>query len=204
MKKIITISREFGSGGRYVGRLLAESLKIPFYDNELIDMLSKKSNYSKDFIKKTEDVKTSSFLYNLSTEGIFMHNPYGAMAPNDKLFIIQNNLIKELAEKGPCVIVGRCSNYILRERDDVLNVFITCDMKHRIERCVKHFGIAEKDAQRELRKKDKARASNFNYYTGSEWGVVKNYDVALNTGTFGVEKCAEILKSLLDCDAQAD
>ena len=196
MGKIITISREFGSGGRYVGRLVSEILNIPFYDEELNRMLSEQSNYSNEFIEKSEDVRTSSFLYNLSTEGAFMNSPYGAMAPNDKLFVLQNSIIKELADKGPCVIIGRCADYILRDRDDVLRVFVTCDMKNRIERCVNYYGIAEKDVEKSLKKKDKARSSNYSYYTGGEWGIVKNYDITINSGSFGVEKCAEIIANL--------
>ncbi len=99
MYKIVTISREYGSGGRYVGRLLSEKLGIPFYDKELIDMLAEKSNYSAEYIKENEDSRTSSFLYNFSTEGVLLNSPYGAMSPGDKLFLLQNNLIKEIAEK---------------------------------------------------------------------------------------------------------
>lgn len=196
MYKIITISREYGSGGRYVGRILSEKLGIPFYDKELIDMLAEKSHYSAEYIKENEDKKTKSFLYTLSTEGILLNNPYDTMAPDDKIFLMQNNLISELAEKGPCIIIGRCADYILRERDDVLNVFITCDMPHRIERCVKYYGIEEKDAQKVLKKKDKGRASKYSYYAGKDWGVAKNYDITLNSGSFGVEKCAEIIADL--------
>ena len=196
MGKIITISREFGSGGRYVGRLVSEILNIPFYDEELTRMLAEQSDYSSEFIEKSEDVRTSSFLFNLSTEGVFMNNTYGAMAPNDKLFVLQNNIIKELADKGPCVIIGRCGDYILRDREDVLRVFVTCDMPNRVERCVKYYGIPEKDVEKSLKKKDKARSSNYSYYTGGEWGVVKNYDITINSGSFGVEKCADIIAEL--------
>ncbi len=196
MGKIITISREFGSGGRYVGRLVSELLNIPFYDEELNRMLAEQSNYSNEFIKKSEDVRTSSFLYSLSTEGAFMNNLYGALSPNDKLFVLQNNIIKELADKGPCVIIGKCGDYILRDRDDVLRVFITCDMENRIKRCVEYYGIAEKDVEKNLKKRDKARSSNYSYYTGGEWGIVKNYDLTINSGSFGVEKCAETIASL--------
>ncbi len=196
MYKIVTISREYGSGGRYVGRLLSEKLGIPFYDKELIDMLAEKSNYSAEYIKENEDSRTSSFLYNLSTEGVLLNSPYSAMSPGDKLFLLQNNLIKEIAEKGPCIIIGRCADYILRDRDDVLNVFITCDIDGRIERCIKYYGIDEKEAAKMLKKKDRARASKYNYYAGKEWGVAKNYDVTLNSGSFGVEKCAEMIAKL--------
>jgi len=196
MSKIITISREFGSGGRYIGELLAKKLGIDFYDRELIKMIAKESNYSDEFVKESEDTRNYSFLYNLATEGYYMHNPYGVLAPADKLFVVQNEIIRELADKGPCVIIGRCADYILRDRDDVLNVFITCDMPHRIERCIKFYGINEKDVEKSLRRRDKARASNYNYHTGGEWGNARNYDVTLNSGSFGVEKCAEILASL--------
>ena len=196
MKKIITISREFGSGGRYIGELLAKNLGIPFYDRELINLVAKETNYAEEFIDENEDVKTSSFLYSLVTEGYFINSPYGIMSPNDKVFSAQTQVIRDLSEKGPCVIVGRCADYILRNREDVLNVFVTCDMPHRVERCTKYYGIAEKDVEKTLRKKDTARAAKYNYYTGGEWGIAKNYDVTLNSGSFSVEKCAEIIANL--------
>lgn len=200
MKQIITISREFGSGGRYVGEILAKKLNIPFYDRELINLIAKESNYASEFIDQNEDAKTSSFLYGLVTEGYFINSPYGVISPNDKVFSAQTQVINDVAEKGPCVIVGRCADYILRERNDVLNVFITCDMPHRIERCINYYGIDGKDVEKTLRKKDKARASKYNYYTGGEWGIAKNYDITLNSGSFGVEKCAEIIAHLYESE----
>ena len=193
MYNIITISREYGSGGRYVGKLLAEKLGVPFYDKELIHMLAEKSNYSSEYIEKHEDTHVNSLLFSLSTEGVFMNNPYDALTPNDRIFFAQNEVIKELAEKGPCVIVGRSADYILKDRDDVLSVFVTCDMENRIKRAVEHYGIAEKDAPKLLKRKDKARANKYNYYTDLEWGEASNYDLTVNTGTFGVQKCAEII-----------
>ena len=193
MYNIITISREYGSGGRYVGKLLSEKLGIPFYDKELIYMLAEKSNYSSEYIEKHEDTHVNSLLFSLSTEGVFMNNPYDALTPNDRIFFAQNEVIKEIAEKGPCVIVGRCADYILKERDDVLNVFITCDMKNRIARATQFYGLDEKAAPKILKKKDKARASKYNYYTDLEWGAASNYDLTINTGKFDVEKCAEII-----------
>ena len=199
MNRLVTISREFGSGGRYIGELLAKRLGIDFYDRELINLIAKESNYSEEFIEKSEDTRNYSFLYNLATEGVYVNNPYGVLAPNDKVFIAQNEIIRKLADKGPCVIVGRCADYILRDREDVLNVFITCDMPHRVERCVKYYGINDKDVEKTLKKKDKIRASNYNYHTGGEWGVAKSYDVTLNSGSFGAQKCAEILANLYNC-----
>lgn len=196
MYKVITISREYGSGGRYVGNVLAEKLGIPFYDRELIALLSEKSNYSKKYIEKNEDTRTTSFLYGLATEGIYMANPYDSLTPTDKIFFAQDELIKELAEKGPCIIVGRCADYILRHRNDVLNVFISCDIKHRIERGIKYYKLEEKNAEKTLRKKDKARASTYNYYTDRIWGSPDNYDIAINTGTFSIEQAADII---VDC-----
>ena len=196
MYNIITISREYGSGGRYVGKLLAEKLGVPFYDKELIYMLAEKSNYSCEYIEKNEDSQPNSLLFTLSTEGVFMNNPYDALTPNDKIFFAQNEVIKEIAQNGPCVIVGRCADYILKDRDDVLNVFITCDMENRIARSVEYYGLDEKTAPKILKKKDKARANKYNYYTDLVWGAANNYDLTVNTGKFGVEKCAEIIEKL--------
>lgn len=193
MYKVITVSREYGSGGRYVAKLVAEKLGIDFYDDELINMLAEKSKFSAGYIKSHEDKHTSSFLYNIATDGVIINNPYGSLSPTDKIFIAQNDLIRELAEKSPCVIVGRQADYILKDRDDVLKTFITCDMENRIKRSVTYYGLEGKDLEKLLRKKDKARAGKYAYYTDFEWGLAKNYAITLNTGLIPVEQCAEII-----------
>lgn len=193
MYKIITISREYGSGGRYVGRLAAQKLGIDFYDDELINMLAQKSHYSESFVKSHEDAHTSSFLYSIATDGVIINNPYGSLSPTDKIFIAQTELIRELAEKGPCVIVGRQADYILKDRDDVLKIFITCDMENRIKRSLEYYGLEEKDIEKQLKKKDKARAAKYAYYTDFEWGLQKNYAATLNTGEIDPQRCAEII-----------
>lgn len=195
MKKVVTIGREFGSGGRYIGQLAAEKLGYKFYDRELILLMAKESGLSDEFIEESGEKITSSLLFNVAMGGMYLSNSYNnnLMPLSDKIFVVQTKIINQIANEGPCVIVGRCADYILKERDDCLNVFIHCDMEDKIERAVKFYNMNQKNIEKEIRKKDKARASHYYYYTGIEWGVAKNYDVTLNSGKIGSEKCADII-----------
>ena len=120
------------------------------------------------------------------------------MSLQDEIYFIQNRIIKDLAEKGSCVIVGRCADYILREREDVLNVFIYADMESKLERAVTHFGLEKESAPAVLKKKDKARSNHYKYYTDQEWGMASNYDLCLNSGLIGIEGCVKTIQQVLD------
>lgn len=191
MKSVITISREYGSGGRFIGRMLADELSIPFYDNEIITLAAKESGYSEKVFEKAEQISTHSLLYSLSmfgsAEGIY------GLPLSDKVYLVQSEIIKKCAEEGPCVIVGRCSDYVLRERDNVINFFIHSNMEYKIKRAVKFYGINEIKAQSIIEQKDKKRATYYNYYTSQRWGNIENYNMSINSDTIGVENAVKLL-----------
>ncbi len=187
-KNIITIGRQLGSGGRTVGKKLADALGIAYYDRELIDEVAKQSGFSAAFIEKTEEKANNNFLYNLgmSTGGYFdVISMTGDTAPlSTQVFLAQQKVILSYAQK-PCVIVGRCADYFLRDRDDVLSVFLYADHEKRVERAVKHYGCDRKKALDLIAKSDKARARHYSDFTDWEWGDKSHYDLMLNTTTVG-------------------
>lgn len=190
---VITISRQYGSGGRFVGRKLAEKLGIPFYDNELISIAAKESGYAESLFANAEKNTTYSLLYSLSMFGTSTGGMYG-LPLSDKVFLIQSDIIKQIADKGPCVIVGRCADYVLREREDVIHFFLHSDIESRIARSMKYYGLEEKKAKEAIEKTDKKRAAYYNYYTGERWGDIKNYHLSLNTDSVGIDGCVDILE----------
>ena len=187
---IITISREFGSGGRTIGKKTAEKLGIPCYDSELVQKIAQESGFNEDYIKDAGDYAPGGFL-----SSAFSHH---TAEPNnaDYLWTIQYKIITDLAEKGPCVIVGRCADYILRDKADCLRVFIHAELPFRAERIVKEYGEREASPEQRLREKDKRRAAYHRFYTDMKWGHAQNYDITLNSGTLGIERCVEILQGL--------
>ena len=191
--RIITISREFGSGGRTIGKLAAERLNIPCYDQELIERLSKESGFSKEFVaERGEDAPYGNWFANaLSTQAI-----QGGTSPQDFLWAVQQHVILDLAEKGPCVIVGRCADYILRDVADLLTVFVHASMEKRAERIVKLYGEREDAPMKRLRDKDKRRAAYYKLYTDTEWGEMRHYHITLDSGALGIETCAGIIAGL--------
>ncbi len=198
-KRIVTISREFGSGGRTVGRMVAEQLGYKFYDRELIQLVANQSGFALEFVEETDEYSTtSSLLYNLSMGGTYAQAGFSPdhLPPVDRIQILQNNIIRELAEKDPCVIVGRSADYILRDRTDCLNVFVHADREIRMRRAVEEYGFPEKNIEKLVAKRDKARASQYRHYTDRIWGMADNYHLTLNSGVFGLEKCCEIIVSL--------
>ncbi len=191
--KIITISREFGSGGRTVGRKVAERLGIPCYDKEIVEKVSIESGFVKEYIEdKGEYLSASGKMSTLFT----LHHLYSNMSNEDIIWSAQVKVIKELAEKGPCVIVGRCADYILRERDDVVKVFIYADEASRAERIVRLYGEKTETPEKRLKEKDKKRTSYYQYYTDMKWGDPRHYDLCLNSGAIGVDKCVDIICTL--------
>ena len=190
--RVVTISREFGSGGRTVGKELAEQLGIPCYDHDIIDKLAEESGLSKDYISETSEYTAHGGIL----AGAFIPRDMNGRSLQDELWITQNKLIKELAAQGPCVIVGRCADYILQEDADLLKVFIYADMDSRAKRIVEQYGEGDASPEKRLKDKDKRRAAYYNYYTDTKWGDPENYDLCLNSGSLGIEKCVEILKGL--------
>lgn len=191
MNSIITISRQYGSGGRFIARKLAEKLGIPYYDNEIITMAAKESGYSEAIFEKAEQISTHSFLYSLSMFGS-AEGLYG-LPLADKVYLAQTEVIKKCANEGPCVIVGRCSDYVLNEYPNVLNFFIYSDEEHKVKRATQYYGLDPKKAAEELRKKDKKRANYYNYYTNQRWGDAENYHLSLNSDAVGIEAAVDII-----------
>lgn len=190
--RIITISREFGSGGRTVGRQAAARLGIPCYDQELIEKLAAESGFAKDFIiEKGEDAPYSGWLANAFTD-----RGAGGISSQDYLWVIQRKIILGLAAKESCVIVGRCADYILRDTADCLKVFIHADMQKRAERIVTLYGESTQSPQKRLKDKDKRRSAYYHFYTDLTWGNVRNYHVALDSGVLGIDTCVKIITEL--------
>ena len=200
-KKIVTISRQYGSGGRYIGENLAKAMGVPCYDEKLIDMVAKESGFAQSFVAEKGERMTGSLLFNIASSLSFANNVFSTnngVTLQDEIYFTQNRIIKELAAKGPCVIVGRCADYILREREDCLNVFIHADEESKIERAEKYFNITREEAPAVLKKKDKARANHYKYYTDQEWGMASNYDLCLNSGLIGIEGCVKAIQQVLE------
>ena len=192
-KKIITISREFGSGGRTIGHMVADALGIPFYDKELVDQIAVESGFAPKFVEEHGEHSPgkSLFSYAFAPQGV--PGVMNGLSTADFLWNIQCNVILQLADKGPCVIVGRNADYILKDRTDCLHVYIHADMDFRADRIVRLYGESEKSPATRLQEKDKRRRVNYQHYTGRTWGQSQNYDICLNSSTLGVEKCAQII-----------
>ena len=196
-KRIITISREFGSGGRTIGRMVAEKLGIPFYDKELVDQIALESGFAPKFVEEHGEHAPGKtlFAYAFAPQGI--PGVMNGMSTADFLWHIQCSVILELAEKGRCVIVGRYADYILKDREDTLHAFIHADMAYRADRIVRLYGESEKSPEARLNEKDKRRHVNYQHYTGRVWGTAQNYDLCLNSGTVGIEECADIIVDMV-------
>ncbi len=192
MKKIITISREFGSGGRTIGRMVAEKLGMTFYDKELIEKVAEESGLSEKYIEESGEYAPSKSRFAYS----FIGRNIDGMSLDDYVFNIQRKIILDIAENESCVIVGRCADYILRNRDDVLNVFIHSDMDKRAERIVKLYGETDKSPEKRLKEKDKKRSINYKYCTDRVWGMSQNYHITLNSGVIGIDTCVDIIADL--------
>lgn len=188
--RIITISREFGSGGRTIGKKVAEKLGIPCYDSELIHKIAVESGFAEKYIEDAGEYAPGGFL-----SSAFSNRAFGP-TNEDYLWQIQYKIITELAEKGPCVIVGRCADYILRDKADCLKVFIHASMDFRAKRIVEIYGEQEKTPMQRLKEKDKRRAAYHRFYTDMKWGHAQNYHITLDSGELGIDKCVEILQSL--------
>ncbi len=198
-KRVITISRQFGSGGHSIAKAAAEKAGIAFYDNELITEVAQKSGLSEDFIRENEEYAShaNSFLYQLamSTAG-----NYGYPSVYQKLYEAQTRVIEEIADKEPCIIVGRCADYILRDRSDCLHVFIHANNAHRAARILDKYGATEKSTEQRLKEKDSRRRNYYRFHTDREWGVCSNYHLALDSGFLGEDLCVELIVKALQGD----
>lgn len=189
---LVAISREFGSGGRTVGKLVARRLGVPCYDQELIEQIARESGFTAEFVEgKSEQASHAGWL-----AAAFADRSVQGMSTQDYLWSVQCRVILELAEKGPCVLVGRCADYILRDRADCLWVFVHADREKRARRIVEVYGETGKDPEERLRDKDKRRASYYEFYTDRAWGDAHNFHIALDSGALGIERCAELVAQL--------
>ena len=193
---VITIGRQFGSGGRYVGKLLAEKLSIPYYDKQLLAEAAKDSGICEELFEDYDEKPTRSLLFSM-VMGMQMHSDtsgvYMDMPLNHKIFLAQFDAIRRIASEGPCVIVGRCADYVLRDKQNAVHVFVKADMPSTIDRAVKYYGVEPLKAEETIRKADKQRASYYSYYATSEWGDIGNYDLCVDTGKLGVEGAVELI-----------
>ena len=194
----ISISREFGSGGRLIGKQLATALGIPCYDRTIIQKTSEKSGLSPDFIARAEERARSRFHLSISPFGIGTPAlAHQGVPVSHQAFFAQADVIRELADEGPCVIVGRCSDYILGERPECLKVFIHAGLDSRVERCVEEYHIPAEDMARRVVQMDRGRSNYYNYYTGHTWGDMRRYDLTLNSAVTGIEGAVELIVTLV-------
>ena len=197
-ERIITISREFGSGGRTVGRMAAKALNIPCYDQEILEELAKKSGFTQGYIREQGEYAAHAGWLSNALASRFSDG----LTSQDRLWVLQRELILELAEKGPCVIVGRCADFILREKADCLTAFIHADMAFRAKRIVEVYGQRQDSPEKRLQDKDRRRAAYYQFYTDTRWGQARNYHIALDSGVLGIDRCAELLAELYESCGQ--
>ncbi len=189
-KIIITIAREYGSGGRYIGKLIAEKLKIKLYDKEFISKLAEETGLSAKYIENSEQKRSALETLN--------NGYYSGLSNSDELFISESELIKKIADEDSCVIVGRCADFILKDKKDVIKIFVYSDMKGKVNRAVNIYGLDENNAEKEINRINKLRANHYKYYTEKEWKNPENYDICINSDGIGVEKAAELICEMVN------
>lgn len=195
-RMIVTIGRQFGSGGRSIGEKVAKKLGVPFYDKELISLAAKESGIDPDIFKNVDEKAANSLLYSLSMGLYSFGSGFQAMGDlpvNDKLYMLQHKIIKDIAKKGACVIVGRCADYVLREQPNVVNIFIYADMEYRKQESVKRHGIDAARAEHIINKTDKSRANYYSFYSGQKWGMAENYDLCINSAKIDEDSIVDLI-----------
>ena len=199
-KPIICIARQYGSGGRIIGEKLAHQLHVPFYDKELIKLAAKESGMSQEIFEEVDEKATNSLLYSLATGAYMMgsrYSPMPEMSFNDKLFIMQSNIIQAAAQKGQCVIVGRCADYVLRDKFRCANIFIHTSLENRIKQIQERYSLDEKTAKEQITKIDKQRANYYNYYSDKKWGHIDGYHLVIDS-CIGVDHCVDIIQKFIE------
>ncbi|ESL03615.1 hypothetical protein GCWU000282_01178 [Catonella morbi ATCC 51271] len=201
MNKIVTISRQYASGGREVAEKLAAEYGIPFYDRALIARAAKESGFAEAAFDNVEMKATNSLLYSIAMGMNAYGSPdigYTHLSLDDRIYIAQSDVIRKIADEGPCIIVGRCADYVLRERKDVINIFVWSSMPFRIKRAVERDGIEPEKAEETIIRMDKRRANYYNYHAVERWGAVTNYHLAIQNDFRGVDKTVEVIKQFID------
>nr|WP_302591634.1 cytidylate kinase-like family protein [uncultured Marvinbryantia sp.] len=200
-KSVITIGRQYGSGGREIGQKLAERLGIKCYDNELLDRAAKESGICQELFENHDEKPTNSFLYSLVMDTYSMGYASAALSGmpiNHKVFLAQFNAIKKIADEGPCVMVGRCADYALDDYPNRISVFIYGSMDKRIRRIADKYSFTDAKAKDVITKTDKQRASYYNYYTNKRWGDIASYDLCINSSILGIDGTVEILRQFIE------
>lgn len=201
MNKVITITRQFGSGGREIGKKLAEAYGIPFYDNEIISRAAKDTGFAEAAFERAEDKASNSLLYSIAMGmNVFSSQDVGfsGLSLDDRIFLAQSKVIRNVAKEGPCVIVGRCADYILKNQENVVNLFIRATLDFRIKRAIEVEGIPEEKSAEMVMKKDKSRANYYKYHSGERWDNVLDYDFAIRSDLCGIDGTVACLKAYLD------
>jgi cytidylate kinase len=201
MKNIITISRQYGSGGREIGEKLAEKLGIPFYDNKLISLAAKESGFAESAFENVENKATSSLLYSIAM-GI---NAYGNrdigfthLSLDDQIYLAQSDVIRKVAAEGPCVIVGRCADYVLKDFKNVVHIFIWADINYRKDRAINQYHLPAQKADEEIIKADKRRANYYNYHATGKWGKAENYHLSIRSDFIGIDNSVDCIIRYLE------
>lgn len=201
MDKVITISRQYGSGGREIGQKLSELWGIRFYDNELISRAAKESGYAESVFENAESRASSSLLYSIARGMTTYGNQelgYSNLSLDDRVYLAQAEVIRKCAAEGPCVIVGRCADYILRKLDNVVNIFVYADLQFRAERAIRIDGMSTNRIEDEILRIDKRRANYHNFHTGEKWGRAENYALCINSSRVGIDNAVQVIKTYVE------
>ena len=191
-RKIITITRQYGSGGREIGEQLSKKLSIEFYDNKLLELAAESSGIHKNHFHENDDKRTNSFLYLLSTT-----YGQGGIPFDDTLFFAQLNTIQKIASEQDCLIMGRCADYALRDFNNVINLYIGAPLEYRVKRAIEVYGIEEKHAESYVKRIDKQRTSYYNYYTDKRWGQPQNYQLCLDSSVLGIDGTVKLIEDFV-------
>lgn len=196
---IITIGRQYGSGGRQLAKMLSEYYKIPLYDKDLINRVSEETGIAGEFFKKVDEQPSDSFLSMVLNSFSYGSscNCADSVLSGNSLFCMQSKVIRNIAAEGDCIFVGRCADYILRDREDVLSIFVTADLEDRIKRVAEYEGISKQSANDVIEKANKTRAAYYNFYTEKKWGRAESYDICLNSSKLGLESCMTLIIDIL-------
>lgn len=201
MNKVITISRQYGSGGREIGAKLAAKLNIPFYDNELITRAAKESGFSEAVFENAEKKAANSLLYSIAM-GMSSYGSqdlgFSTLSLDDRIYLAQSNVIRKVAEEGPCVIIGRCADYVLKDMENVVHLFVHAKMPFRIERAVTIDGVERSRAEEVILKNDKRRANYYNYHSGEKWGIATNYHLSIDSSYLGIDHAVDSIYTFLN------
>lgn len=201
MNKIITISREYASGGREIGEKLAKELGVPFYDNELITRAAKESGFAEEAFHMAETKATNSLLYSIAMGMSSYGNQelgFSHLSLDDRIYLAQASIIRKVASEGPCVIVGRCADYILKDLDNVVHIFVCADMPFRVERAIRIDHMSPTKIEDAIRKMDKRRANYYNYHSCEQWGRAQNYHLSINSSCIGIDNSVACIKAFVE------